>query len=330
MKKLLVMVICLAMTLGLLAGCSSGGGSLDTSDASKTSPSENAGGDDAYTIYLISMDQVDQHWVYMNTGCEEAVAELAEENIKVNYRWLAPEAKDDAKQIECINNAVAAGADAILIAANSMEAPTAALEEAMADGVTVVYVDSPANAEAVATVATDNKAAGSEAAKRLLAALTEEGVTSGTIGIIGVYSSTTSTVSREEGFREVFDKTDFTLMETQYCEGDASKGQNIASNYITQGVVGIFATNEASTIGAGNAVREDGGNVLAVGFDKPAIALELVADGYLVGIMAQNPDVMGYEGVKAAVTSLTGGTIENTDIDTGVTVIDASNVADYQ
>lgn len=61
-------------------------------------------------IYLITMDQMDQHWVNVDKGAQKAVSELG----GITYKWLAPDVKDDAKQIECINNAVAGGANAIL------------------------------------------------------------------------------------------------------------------------------------------------------------------------------------------------------------------------
>ena len=37
--------------------------------------------------------------------------------------------------------------------------------------------------------------------------------------------------------------------------------------------------------------------------------------------MAQNPDVMGYEGLKSAVKVLNGETVSPNYVDTGVTVI---------
>lgn len=98
-----------------------------------------------------------------------------------------------------------------------------------------------------------------------------------------------------------FDGTDFEIMETQYGEGDAAKSQSIAENYITQGVVGIFGCNEGSTTGAGNAIKAAGNaDIIGVGFDKSDAILNLIDDGYLLCTMAQNPDVMGSEGVKAA------------------------------
>ena len=94
-----------------------------------------------YRIFLITMDQMDQHWVTVDAGARKAVEELG----NVSYQWMAPDVKDDAKQIEMINNAVAAGADAILLAANGPTAVIAALREAAAAGVKIIYVDSPAD-----------------------------------------------------------------------------------------------------------------------------------------------------------------------------------------
>ena len=185
-----------------------------------------------------------------------------------------------------------------------------------------MYVDSPANVEAEATFSTDNKAAGKTAGEEMKKALEDAGVTSGKIGVINVNAATDSCVKREEGFREAFDGSDFEIMETQYGEGDAAKSQSIAENYITQGVVGIFGCNEGSTTGAGNAIKAAGNSdIIGVGFDKSDAILNLIDDGYLLCTMAQNPDVMGSEGVKAAVKAINGEELGGEVTDTGVSVI---------
>ncbi len=235
---------------------------------------------------------------------------------------MSPNTKDDAQQIECVNNAVAGGYDAIMVAANGPDAISSALQEAADGGVKIVYVDSPANVEASATFSTDNKAAGKTAGEEMLKVLEEAGVTSGKIGIINVNAATDSTVNREEGFREAFEGTEFEIMETQYGEGDAAKSQSIAENYITQGVVGIFGCNEGSTTGAGNAIKASGNaDIIGAGFDKSDAILNLIEDGYLYCTMAQNPDVMGSEGVKAAVQAIGGEDLGGEVTDTGVSVI---------
>ena len=274
------------------------------------------------SVILITMDSIDQHWVSVDAGAQKAAEELG-----VTYQWMAPDKKDDAQQIERVNNAIAAGADAIVIAANGPDAVTAALEEAQAEGIKIVYVDSPANLEAEATFSTDNEAAGKLAGEEMLKELEAQGITEGSIGIVNVNASTDSALKREAGYRSAFEGTDFELLETQYGEGDAAKSQDIADNYITQGVVGIFGTNEGSTVGVGNAIKGAGGGVIGVGFDKSDAILSLIEDGSLLCAMAQNPDVMGYEGVKAAVAAVKGEEIPETNVDTGVSVLNAESLA---
>lgn len=268
-------------------------------------------------IYLITMDQMDQHWVTVNAGAEKAVAELG----NIDFKWLAPDVKDDAKQIEAVNNAVAAGAEVLLVAANGPTAISSALKEASETGVKIIYVDSPADFPAIQTLATDNEAAGATAGKEMLKALEAAGVTEGDIGIVNVNAATASTVAREKGFRAAFEGSTFKILETQYCDGDAARAKDIASNYITQGCVGVFGANEGSTVGTGNAIQEAGGKVVGVGFDKSNMILDLIRNGYLVCTMAQNPDVMGYEGVKAAARALAGEPAGPDYVDTGVSVL---------
>ena len=306
MKKLVSVLLCMAMIVCLLAGCASGG--KETAQTASTG--------EGYKVALITMDSIDQHWITLKEGAEKAASELG-----VALTFMAPNTKDDALQIEQVNNAVSAGNQAIIVAANGPDAISSALKEAADAGIKIIYVDSPANVPAEATFSTDNTAAGTTAGQTMLDELSAKGITSGKIGIVNVNAATASTVAREAGFRAAFDGTDFELLETQYGEGDAAKSQAIAENYITQGVVGIFGCNEGSTNGAGNAVKAAGADVVCVGFDKSDAILGLIDDGYILATMAQNPDVMGYEGVKAAVAALNGENLGGAVTDTGVSVL---------
>lgn len=329
--RITALLLCFVVALGLMAGCSSEkpaaepaapASTAEPAPADTAEPAEPAAPAGNYKVTLITMDQMDQHWVNVDKGCKEAVAELG----NVDYNWLAPDVKDDAKQIECINNAVAGGAQAILLAANGPDAVTASLKEAEAAGVKIVYVDSAADYPGVATLATDNKAAGTTAGNEMIKALEAAGITEGKIGIVNVNAATASTVAREEGFRAAFEGTSFEILETQYGDGDAAKSKDIAANYITQGCVGIFGANEGSTVGAGNAIQEAGGTVIGVGFDKSDTILGLIKNGYLLCTMAQNPDVMGREGIKVAVKALSGEAIDQTNVDTGVSVLNKDTI----
>lgn len=328
-KKLLAWMCTLGMAAGLLVGCGGGnsGNSQDSgADANAPVQEETDQGEteeapepsgDGDMIALITMDSIDQHWVTLNEGAQKAAGELG-----VTVQFMAPNTKDDAQQIECVNNAVSAGAKAIIVAANGPDAISSALQEASDAGVKIIYVDSPANVPGEATFSTDNNAAGKTAGEEMLKALEAAGVTSGSIGIINVNAATDSCVMREEGFRAAFEGSSFELMETQYGEGDAAKSQSIAENYITQGVVGIFGCNEGSTTGAGNAIKASGTEgIIGVGFDKSDAIQGLIGDGYLLCTMAQNPDVMGSMGVEACVQALEGASLGGEVQDTGVSVL---------
>lgn len=323
-KKLLALMLSLAMVLTVLTGCGQKSGQESSESSAPASESQEsgesseaeAGKNKDAKIALITMDSIDQHWVRLNEGAQEEAKELG-----VTVTYMAPNTKDDALQIEQVNNAVSAGNQVIIVAANGPDAITSALKEAVAAGVKVIYVDSAANMDAEATFSTDNKAAGKLAGETMLEELKANGTTSGKIGIISVNAATASTVDRTEGFSSAFEGTDFEILPIQYGEGDAAKSQAIAENYITQGVVGIFGGNEGSTTGAGNAIKAADSKVVVVGFDQSDAIMGLIEDGYILATMAQNPDVMGKEAVKAAVDVLNGKSLDGKVVDTGVTVL---------
>ena len=309
MKRILVLALVLCLSLGtLLTGVAA----------------ENKN----YTIHLITMDTMDQHWQTCWAGVQDAAKELG---VKVVFN--SPDTKDDNKQNECINNSVGMGANGILLAANSPTSPVSAMKEAVAAGVKILYVDSPAEFETPRLFSTDNRAGGMKIGERLLKELTDKGITTGKIGIIGVNPSTESCNTREYGFRDAFKDTKFELLETQYGEGDASRSKEIADNYISQGCVAVYGSNEGSTVGAGNAAKEAhaaGINVIACGSDSSDTNKALIKDGSLLCIMGQNPYQMGYQGVYAMVDYLNGKLSEAYEyVDTGVNVIELSNVDQF-
>ena len=309
-KKIFAALICASM-IGCLA-------------ATPVLADETVKADGDYKIAVITMDSVDQHWVSLKEGAEE---EAKADDVTVDF--MAPDVKDDAKQIECINNAVAGGYDALMVAANSEDAVSGALQEAIDAGMKLVYVDSPANVEAEATFSTDNKAAGKTAGEEMIKALEDKGVKDGSIGIVNINNSTNTAIQREAGFREAFEGTDYELLETQFCEGDAAKAQTIAENYITEGVVGIYGTNEGASTGVGNAIKASGSDeIIGVGFDKSDTLKGLIEDGYLVCTMAQNPDQMGKLGVQACIKALNGEELGGEVTDTGVSVLTKESLAE--
>ena len=284
-------------------------------------------------VGLITMDQMDVHWVRLEKGAEDRVAAYNEAGAEIEMIWMAPEKKDNAEQIQKIEAAIADGVNYIIIAANDATSCNKALEEALDAGIKIMYVDAPATVEATATFATDNFAGGVQAGEYLKKVLDEAGVTEGEIGIVDAQAGVDSCQKRYEGFASVFEGTDFTLGERQYSDGDNAKAQELANTLIANGVVAIYGTNDGATNGSAAAVKDaaaNGETIYCVGWDKSDSNLAHVEGGELLAFMAQNPDVMGEMAIDAVVKTENGEDLAGVVEDTGVSTVDASNVADFK
>ena len=272
-----------------------------------------------YKIYLITMDKSDLYWMVMDNGAREMASMLG-----VTYEWDAPLTRDVNEQIQIFNNAVAAEADAIMLAASDPLKISSAVEEAKAKGVKIIYVDAPAFEEAVTTLATDNYTAGKIAGENMFYELENIGLTYGSIGIIGVTPENRTTVNREMGFRDYFKLfVRYQILETIYANGDPQLAKQATEKYISDNpnLVGIFSTNEGSTLGMGYALREYDINIIGIGFDSTAIIQEMIRDNTIKATLVQNPFTMGYLGMAEAVAALRGFDTGPQLINTGVTVV---------
>lgn len=284
-------------------------------------------------VGLITMDQMDVHWVRLQQAAQDRVDEYNGLGSKIDMVWMAPEQKDNAQQIQKIEAAVADGVNYIIIAANDATSCNNALQEAVDAGIKIIYVDSPASLEGSATYATDNYAGGVQAGEYMLKALTDAGLTEGTIGIVDAQAGVDSCENRYQGFASVFEGTKFTLGERQYSDGDSAKAQELANTLIADGVIALYGTNDGSTNGAAAAVKDDmsnGGNVICVGWDKSDSNIAHVEGGELRAFMAQNPNIMGIDAIDAVVELENGADLKGEVVDTGVTTVDASNVEDVK
>jgi ribose transport system substrate-binding protein len=333
-KKIVTLVFALLMALSMV-GCSSPSTESPETSApvvespevsESAAPSEEADASADVSIILVTMDGLDNHWVNVDKGAQAAAAELG-----ITYQWMAPDKKDTALQIEMLNNAIAAKCDGLVVAAVDPDAIVSTLQGAADAGIKVVYADSVSNFEAIAKFTTDNYAAAKAAGEQMLAGLEEKGITSGDIGIVAFSNATQTSVDREKGFRDAFEGTEFKLLETQYGNSEVAASQAAAENFISQGVVGVYGNNEPGAVGVGNAVaaNPDWAGV-AVGFDASNTTVEMVDSGALYCVIAQNPYNMGYGAVYAAYNAVVGKDIGEASVDTGSTIVNKTNVADFK
>ena len=232
-----------------------------------------------------------------------------------------------------MNAAVADNVNYIIIAANDATSANRALQEARDADIKLIYVDAPASLEASATFATDNYAGGVKAGEYLKKVLDDAGVTEGTIGIVDAQAGVDSCQKRYEGFASVFEGTKFVLGERQYSDGDNTKAQELANTLINNGVVAIYGTNDGATNGSAAAVMDaanNGTTVYCVGWDKSDSNIAHVERGELLAFMAQNPNIMGEMAIDAVVAMENGEDLGGKVVDTGVSVVDINNVAEFK
>ena len=314
-KILLKIFALLAVTI-FLSGCSDEPDILIIDHSPKSFSGANSAAESDYRIYLITMDLADDFWKSIDSGCRQAVEEIG----GIDYHWIGPDVNEDGPQRVCIDQAVAEGADAIILAASSPWGVNESLDAARKAGVKLIYVDNAAEFEHVAFLATDNELAGQIAGETMQKELAEAGITSGTIGLMVNKSNVTSTARRVKGFREKFEGTNFKLDDTFFMEDDPQRIKAFVSEHPEY--VAFFGSNERTALALGEQMQDSGSKQIVVGFDTSDAVLSLLYNGTLYATLQQKPQLMGYDGVKIAVEAIKGTYKENNVfVDTGVTVL---------
>lgn len=270
-----------------------------------------------YKIYYISKDKTSQFWYIVNQGIYD-MASL----VGATYIWDTPIERSLDKQIEIINNAANNGADAMLIAALDPVKVSNAIENAKSLGVKIIYLDTPSVEEGIITFATDNYSAGVTAGENMIVELAAAGYRQGSIGIVSDSILSTNTLERDNGFRSVLaTNKNFNLLDTQYGS-DRASAEVIANGYIANNpdLVGIYGTNEDTTIGVGDAISKSNIQIVGIGFDFPPETQKMIENGSLKAVLIQNPYTMGYLGMAETIAALKGFETGPPYINTGVSV----------
>jgi ribose transport system substrate-binding protein len=213
------------------------------------------------------------------------------------------------------------------------------LKKAVDAGIAVITVDTfigtghyqtgAGNADfPLSYVASDNILGGEIAARALAKAIGDKGK----VYVSNVVPGVSTTDQREEGFKDEMKKhPGITVLETQFNNDDANKAAGQLQSVLARNsdLAGVFGANLFSALGAANGVKQSGGvgKVRVVAFDAPTSIVADIKSGLVDIAIAQHPAEIGYFGVVAAHSALSGNSIP-TSIGTGFTVLDKTNVDD--
>jgi ribose transport system substrate-binding protein len=229
----------------------------------------------------------------------------------VRVLWNGPnEETDHARQIQIVDAMVVQHVDALAISATDERALAAPVERAMRAGIPVSIFDSGVNVDGYVTfVATDNYGAGCTAA-RLMGDLCGK---RGDVGMVMHKPGGTSTLLREQGFEETIARElpAVRIAARQFGLADRAKSRAVAENILTAhpGLSGLFASSEASSLGAMQAIASRGlsGKVRLITFDTSDSHIEAIKNGTIDIMLVQDSFRLGYEAVKSLVEKLNGG-----------------------
>ncbi|MDQ6760504.1 MAG: substrate-binding domain-containing protein, partial [Acidobacteriota bacterium] len=153
----------------------------------------------------------------------------------------------------------------------------------------------------------------------------------GQVIMVAVQPGAASTEAREKGFEETLQKQfpAIRIIDKRYGMAEIAKSLTVAENMLTAhpDADGIFASNESSTMGAAQALRNRQGKIKLVGFDWSPTLLDDLNSGLIDSLVVQNPFKMGYESVIAAVRKLDGQSVVKIN-DLEPRLIDKSNMND--
>lgn len=337
MKKIVAITLALVIALLSLVGC---GGVPASSTAlsvpaSSASPASSRVPTGEKTIYVIVKVLGNQYWSVLQAGAEQAGKDLG---CKVVVVGTALES-DIEGQLTLLQNAVSAQADGIVIAPLDSVSLDAPITEAYKSGTPVVLVDTVTKSDNYsAALLTNNVEAGKTAAKELLRLFNEENLSEGEEAqvAIQVASSGSQTINdRVKGFTEYWtanapEKWTILSGDIKVNEGDISKAVGFCQDFLTTypNLKGVFGPNNGSSVGFVTGLTEANRTDIAmVGFDFSSEIETMVRSGeYMVSSVVQRQYFMGYDGVKTAVELSNGGVVSEKAIDTGVVLVDKTNV----
>lgn len=292
MKKVLAVIIVLMMTSLVFAGCAG------------TDESKEETGSNTNKVGLIVSTLNNPFFVSLKEGAEEEAAKNGIDIVVLDSQ------NDPAKELANMEDLLTQGVDVILINPADSDAVGNAIKMANNKDIPVVTLDRGANAgTVVAHIASDNIAGGVMAGEYIAELLGGEGKVVELEGIAG----TSAARDRGQGFNIAIDATGIEVVSRQVADFDRTKGLSVMENILQAEpeIDAVFAHNDEMALGALKAVQAAGKNILVVGFDATDDAVKAVENGDMAATVAQQPKLIGGQGLLTAVSIIAGESVDS-------------------
>jgi len=281
---------------------------------------------------------VHPYWANVEKGVRAAAKDLGLRDDQVIF--FVPPKEDVAAQIQTMETYIAQGVTGIAVAPSDPSALEPVMKKAADAGILVTTLDTPPVEGSVSLVyiGTNNYEAGKIAGEQMVKLLPG----GGKVGIGRGSDTALNALQRTQGFLDAIKGTKIVALEPVNDKEDAARALELANSVISAnpdlaGAFGVYAYNGpawATAIKEANKV----GQIKLVCFDATTDIVNGIKEGVIDATIAQREYDQGYKsvqihklmvekGVEAALKEM--GAV-NKVIDTGVDVITAATLKDYE
>lgn len=288
MKKALTLLMVAVLVVGALAGCAA--------------PKEEEKA--ATKIGLVISTLNNPFFVTLKEGAEAKAQELGYDLIVLDSQ------NDPGKEYSNVEDLLTKDVAVILINPADSDAVGNAVKAANKKNIPVVTLDRGANAgEVVAHIASDNVAGGKMAGEYVIEQLDGKGKVVELEGIAG----TSAARDRGKGFNDAIGGSEIEVVSKQTADFDRTKGLSVMENILQAQpeINAVFAHNDEMALGALQAIKASGRDIMIVGFDATDDAVKAVEGGEMAATVAQQPSEIGSMGVDIADKVIKGEGVED-------------------
>ena len=218
---------------------------------------------------------------------------------------------DLAEQVGLVEQMVAQGVQALVIAPADSKALIPALKRARDAGVLVINIDNRLDANTLSQaglqvpfVGPDNRA-GAKAVGEVLAKHLQPG---DEVALLEGVTTAFNSQQRRAGFEDAMKAAGMKIVAVQSGQWEMEKANGIAAGLLAAhpNLKALLCANDNMALGAAAAVQAAGkaGQVRIVGFDNIAALKPLLADGRVLATADQHGDQLAVFGIEAALQAL--------------------------
>lgn len=282
MKRFLSMVLVMLLVLVLFTGCSSGG-EFDISEGQ--------------TIGLVISTLDNPFFVDLQAGAQKAADDVGVKLVVLDSQ------NDPAKEMANVEDLISQGVSAIMINPTDSDAVAGAIKAANKELIPVFTLDRGASGgDVVSHIASDNVAGGKLAGEFIVEQLGGSGKVVELEGIPGASAAR----DRGQGFNAAIAGTGIEVVAKQTANFDRAEGLSVMENILQSqpDIDAVFAHNDEMALGALEAIKASGRDIMIVGFDATDDAKAAVASGDMAATVEQLPKQIGSIGVNTVMKYL--------------------------